>query len=199
MCCGRFDLLCGENEAVGGLAERVPHDLQSGEREGETDQHFGHPDGASGHQAQIARGGQQASAGEGVAVDRGDDRSRGVEQGQERLVEHRQECRDVGRATIADAAQIDAGGEDRAGAGEHDRPGVGVSAHGRGDRVAKLDVQGADLAVREPDDGDAVVVLDADHVFHTGYFIDGIGEEAFRPRALGPFTTSQPGSRLAWR
>jgi microcystin-dependent protein len=150
---GRFDPFRGEEEAVGGRAERVPHDLQSGEREGEADQHFGHPDGARGHQAQIARGGQHASAREGVAVDRGHDRSRGVEQGQERLVEHRQEFRDVRRATVADAAQIDAGGEDRAGAGEHDRPGVGVPAHGRGDRVAKLDVQGADLAVREPAGG----------------------------------------------
>ena len=63
--------------------------------------------------------------------------------------------------------------------------------------MAKLDVQGADLAVREPDDGDAVVVLDADHVFHTGHFIDRIGEGGFP--AAGTVHDVPAGVAPAWR
>jgi len=118
-----------------------------------------------------------------VSVDRRHDRPRGIKHGQERLVEHRQELRDIRCTTVADSPQVDPGRENSAGTGEHDRLGIGVRTNGLGDCLAKFDIQGTDLAVHKPDHSHTVTVLHADHLFHAGTPFHFINRENWlRPR-----------------
>lgn len=126
----------------------MPHDFQWYGRKRQPDGKLGEADGAAGHQPEVAGRGQHAPAGQRVAVDRGDNRFRAAENGEQRLAERRQELRHVRRPALDDPLQVDARGEAPPGAGEDDgrRLDGGQRAGQRGEQ---LQVSRVDRAVGE--------------------------------------------------
>ncbi len=92
---------------------RKAHDLEGDGRERHADQQLGDADAAdvACHQPLVAGAGEHAAAGDGMAVDRGDDRLREREDRLEHPVQRRQEFPHIGRAAVEQPQQIDAGRE----------------------------------------------------------------------------------------
>ena len=106
----------GEDQiAQRSVGEARPHDLQRQRRERHADGELRNADaaGAFRHDPVIARRGQDAAAGNRVAVDRRHDRLRKRQRGAQEFVEHRQEAAAVFRPVLDHAKQIDAGGKRR--------------------------------------------------------------------------------------
>ncbi len=143
-----------------GRRRREPQDLDRHQREGHAHPQFRNPDRAPpvGHDPVVARGGEDAAAGDGVAVDGCHHRERKGKQPAERIDEDRHEAIDIGRTAIEQAVQVHPGAKDGSRPGQHDRPDP-LLPRGRveclAERVAQVRVQGMRLSVVEPQPDDS--------------------------------------------
>ena len=143
------------------------HDLQREGRERHADRELGNADAARAmaHDPPIAAGGEDAAAGNRMAVHGGDHRFREHQRIAQHGIEHWQEAAPVVRPPLDHAEQVDAGGERRARAGQDDGPdsSVGGGPELGDEGFAQLDVHRADLAVGEPQNANAVTIVANDH------------------------------------
>ena len=118
------------------------------------------------HDAAVGASRQHRAAGNGVPVDRRDQRLRQVEGRVVKPVQRREKLPQIVGAAGAGALQVDAGGKHRPLPGEHDRLGLAAREFGqpRGQRIAEFDVERVRLAMRHGEDGDAAFGFDVHHV-----------------------------------
>jgi hypothetical protein len=129
----RVEQLGREHQLAGGRADRMADDLHRDRRERNADVQLRQPDLPARHDPDVARGGDDAAAGDRVPVDGGDNRTWMVKDRQEGLGQRRNEFASVRPSARHDLAQVDARGEDGSRPGDHHGPVRDEITHDLGD------------------------------------------------------------------